>query len=80
MRGDGVGWLCARLGAACADSCSTNLSTPHFPHLQCTAAQSLGGKFMGCVGPISAFVCIGLEHCIANMFFGEPWAPRAMCL
>lgn len=36
---------------------------------QCTAAQSLGGKFMGCVGPISGFVCVGLEHCIANMFF-----------
>ena len=38
---------------------------------QATATQTLGGKFIACLGPISAFVCIGLEHCIANMFFGE---------
>ncbi|KAL6766578.1 hypothetical protein ACKKBG_A36605 [Auxenochlorella protothecoides x Auxenochlorella symbiontica] len=36
---------------------------------QCTAAQTYGGKFIACLGPISAFVTIGLEHCIANMFF-----------
>lgn len=36
---------------------------------QAIAAQSFGGKFIACLGPISAFVCVGLEHCIANMFF-----------
>jgi formate/nitrite transporter FocA (FNT family) len=36
---------------------------------QCTAAQTYGGKFIACLGPVSAFVCVGLEHCIANMFF-----------
>lgn len=36
---------------------------------QSIAAQSFGGKFIACLGPVSAFVCIGLEHCIANMFF-----------
>jgi formate/nitrite transporter len=36
---------------------------------QALAAQSFGGKFIACLGPVSAFVCIGLEHCIANMFF-----------
>lgn len=36
---------------------------------QSLAAQSFGGKFIACLGPVSAFVCIGLEHCIANMFF-----------
>jgi formate transporter len=36
---------------------------------QSIAAQSFGGKFIACLGPVSAFVCVGLEHCIANMFF-----------
>lgn len=36
---------------------------------QSLAAQSFGGKFIACLGPVSAFVCVGLEHCIANMFF-----------
>ena len=36
---------------------------------QALAAQTFGGKFIACLGPVSAFVCIGLEHCIANMFF-----------
>lgn len=36
---------------------------------QSLAANSFGGKFIACLGPVSAFVCIGLEHCIANMFF-----------
>lgn len=36
---------------------------------QALAANSFGGKFIACLGPVSAFVCIGLEHCIANMFF-----------
>ncbi len=36
---------------------------------QSIAAQTMGGKFIACLGPVSAFVCIGLEHCIANMFF-----------
>jgi len=36
---------------------------------QSIAAQSFGGKFIACLGPVSAFVAGGLEHCIANMFF-----------
>ncbi|PRW56687.1 nitrite transporter NAR1 [Chlorella sorokiniana] len=36
---------------------------------QCLGANSFGGKFIACLGPVSAFVCIGLEHCIANLFF-----------
>ena len=36
---------------------------------QSIAAQSFGGKFIACLGPVSAFVAVGLEHCIANMFF-----------
>jgi formate transporter len=36
---------------------------------QAIAAQSFGGKFIACLGPVSAFVCVGLEHCIANMVF-----------
>ncbi|GAB4822742.1 hypothetical protein N2152v2_009788 [Parachlorella kessleri] len=36
---------------------------------QYLSAQSFGGKFIACLGPISAFVCIGVEHCIANMVF-----------
>lgn len=27
----------------------------------------MGGKFIACLSGISAFVAIGLEHCIANM-------------
>lgn len=36
---------------------------------QSLGTNSLGGKFIACLGPVSAFVCIGLEHCIANIFF-----------
>ncbi|KAL4443724.1 hypothetical protein ABPG75_011461 [Micractinium tetrahymenae] len=36
---------------------------------QALGANSFGGKFIACLGPVSAFVCIGLEHCIANLFF-----------
>ncbi|KAL4447187.1 hypothetical protein ABPG77_007220 [Micractinium sp. CCAP 211/92] len=36
---------------------------------QALGANSMGGKFVACLGPVSAFVCIGLEHCIANLFF-----------
>ena len=32
------------------------------------AAQDLGGKMVGIWFPISAFVCIGAEHSVANMF------------
>jgi formate/nitrite transporter FocA (FNT family) len=32
------------------------------------AAQSLPGKIMGLWPPIAAFVAIGLEHSVANMF------------
>lgn len=36
---------------------------------QATAAQTFGGKFIACLSGISAFVAIGLEHCVANMVF-----------
>ncbi|PSC72709.1 nitrite transporter NAR1 [Micractinium conductrix] len=36
---------------------------------QALGTSSFGGKFIACLGPVSAFVCIGLEHCIANIFF-----------
>ncbi|PRW57490.1 nitrite transporter NAR1 [Chlorella sorokiniana] len=36
---------------------------------QSLAAQTMGGKFIACLSGISAFVAIGLEHCIANMVF-----------
>ncbi|KAL4433475.1 hypothetical protein ABPG77_010328 [Micractinium sp. CCAP 211/92] len=36
---------------------------------QATAAQTMGGKFIACLSGISAFVAIGLEHCVANMVF-----------
>ena len=36
---------------------------------QSIAAQTFGGKFIACLGPVSSFVCLGLEHCIANMMF-----------
>lgn len=36
---------------------------------QSLATNDFGGKFIACLGPVSAFVCIGLEHCIANLFF-----------
>ncbi|KAK9814298.1 hypothetical protein WJX72_003601 [[Myrmecia] bisecta] len=35
---------------------------------QATAAQTMGGKFIGIWLPISAFVALGLEHSVANMF------------
>ncbi len=35
----------------------------------CFAAQSVGSKILAIVFPISAFVALGLEHSIANMFF-----------
>ena len=33
-----------------------------------TATTTLTGKFIAVLLPISAFVAIGLEHCVANMF------------
>jgi len=36
---------------------------------QSSAASSLPGKIMGLWAPISAFVAMGLEHSVANMFF-----------
>eukprot|EP00798_Chlamydomonas_sp_ICE-L_P018338 gene18338-24802_t len=33
------------------------------------AATSLPGKTLGCWLPVTAFVTLGLEHSIANMFF-----------
>lgn len=33
------------------------------------SAQTLGGKVIGCWLPVMAFVTLGFEHCIANMFF-----------
>jgi formate transporter len=35
----------------------------------CYSAQSLVGKFLAVVFPISAFVALGFEHSIANMYF-----------
>ncbi len=35
---------------------------------QANAATTLGGKAIGVWLPISAFVSMGLEHCVANMF------------
>lgn len=35
---------------------------------QANAANTLGGKAIGVWLPISAFVSMGLEHCVANMF------------
>eukprot|EP01023_Acetabularia_acetabulum_P021280 TRINITY_DN21143_c0_g2_i3.p1 TRINITY_DN21143_c0_g2~~TRINITY_DN21143_c0_g2_i3.p1 ORF type:complete len:446 (-),score=64.26 TRINITY_DN21143_c0_g2_i3:109-1323(-) len=35
---------------------------------QATAAQDVAGKFIGIFLPISAFVAIGFEHSVANMF------------
>lgn len=32
-------------------------------------SDSLGGKVIGCWLPVAAFVILGFEHCIANMFF-----------
>ncbi|KAL4440231.1 hypothetical protein ABPG75_003232 [Micractinium tetrahymenae] len=34
---------------------------------QAHAAQSVGGKFVAILGPVSAFIAVGFEHCIANM-------------
>ncbi|PSC67256.1 formate nitrite transporter [Micractinium conductrix] len=34
---------------------------------QATAAQSVGGKFISVLGPVSAFIAVGFEHCVANM-------------
>lgn len=32
-------------------------------------SESLGGKALGCWIPVAAFVILGLEHSVANMFF-----------
>ncbi len=32
-------------------------------------AQDMAGKFIAALLPISAFVAMGFEHCVANMFF-----------
>lgn len=40
------------------------------------SADSLGGKVIGCWIPVAAFVILGYEHCVANMFF----LPTAMML
>ncbi|MDE6416533.1 MAG: formate/nitrite transporter family protein [Duncaniella sp.] len=33
------------------------------------SADTLGGKVLGCWIPVAAFVILGYEHCVANMFF-----------
>jgi len=33
------------------------------------ASQNVGGKILAIVFPITAFVAIGFEHCVANMYF-----------
>lgn len=40
------------------------------------SADTLGGKVLGCWIPVAAFVVLGYEHCVANMFF----LPTAMML
>lgn len=32
-------------------------------------ALDMTGKYIVCLGPISAFVAMGFEHCVANMYF-----------
>ena len=34
----------------------------------CLASHSVSGKVLAIVFPISAFVTLGLEHCVANMY------------
>lgn len=34
-----------------------------------TASQSMEGKILGVWGPITAFIALGFEHCVANMYF-----------
>ncbi|KAL4420050.1 hypothetical protein ABPG77_007489 [Micractinium sp. CCAP 211/92] len=45
-------------------------------HLACQCPPSSAGKFIGVFLPNSAFVSMGFEHCIANMFL----IPLSMCL
>ncbi|MDE5912488.1 MAG: formate/nitrite transporter family protein, partial [Muribaculaceae bacterium] len=33
------------------------------------SSRSMAGKVLGCWFPVMAFVVLGYEHCIANMFF-----------
>lgn len=35
---------------------------------QAVATSSFWGKFVACLLPVSAFVSMGLEHSVANMF------------
>lgn len=35
----------------------------------CLMVESLPAKFLSCLIPVGAFVILGYEHCIANMFF-----------
>ena len=51
---------------------SQHLPPAHFLHsaYPCTF-QTMGGKFIACLSGISAFVAIGLEHCITNMVRGR---------
>ncbi|MFR5880947.1 MAG: formate/nitrite transporter family protein, partial [Cloacibacillus evryensis] len=32
-------------------------------------ALDMSGKYIACMVPISAFVAMGFEHCVANMYF-----------
>lgn len=38
---------------------------------QANAAQDITSKLLGIWFPISAFVTMGFEHCVVNMFLGE---------
>lgn len=40
------------------------------------SADTLSGKVLGCWIPVAAFVILGYEHCVANMFF----IPTAMMI
>jgi len=33
---------------------------------QATAAQTVGGKFISVIGPVSAFIAVGFEHCVGE--------------
>lgn len=57
-----------RSQAASPARCFHTRQPPHLPYTQAAAASSLPGKVLGLWPPVTAFVAMGLEHCVANMF------------
>ena len=55
--------LAATIGKATCANWLVNLAV-----FQATTATSTGGKLAGCWMPVTAFVALGLEHSVANMF------------